>query len=250
MKVGVIGNTVLTFKTIKLLMDRGHDIQYVFGLPDAKLATKVNAYNVKDFCLEHGIPFYGSDSWGIIAGEETDLVFEMGDSRIIPASFLQKNNVIGNHGAILPSVQGAASLVWGKMLNNGEWGVSLMKLDAVVDGGPILKTKKITYDTKKTTMKEFVELCDDATIECLKDFLDGKCTEISNEKWKLRIGKKSDSKSVTDTLNFCLKNKINVYLPPRNPSDSKIKNDWSEEFIGNFKKANDVPYPKHYWENS
>ena len=45
MRVGVIGNTVLTYKTIKLLMERGHDIQYVFGLPDAKLATKVNAYN-------------------------------------------------------------------------------------------------------------------------------------------------------------------------------------------------------------
>jgi methionyl-tRNA formyltransferase len=250
MRVGVIGNTVLTYKTIKLLMERGHDIQYVFGLPDAKLATKVNAYNLKDFCLKQNIPFYGSDNWGIIAGENTDLVCEMGDSRIIPAAFLQKNHVIGNHGAILPSVQGAASLVWGKMLNNGEWGVSLMQLSAIIDGGPIIKTRKVTYDTEKTTMSEFVELCDDATIECLKDFLDGNYNKTSNKKWQLKIAKKSDSKSVTEVLDFCLKSKTNVYLPPRTPNDSKVNTKWGEKFVDNFKKANDAPYPKHYSENS
>ena len=250
MKVGVIGNTLLTFKAIKLLVERGYEIQYVFGLPDDKLKNKVNSYNLRDFCLEKNIPFYNNNNWNLIADKKVNFVCEMGDSRIIPATFLQKNFVIGNHGAILPSVQGAASLVWGKMLNSGHWGVSLMKVDVGVDSGSILKTKEVIYDKEATTMEEFVGLCDDATIDCLKDFLNGKYTETKNEKWRLRISKKSDSKSVSDVLVFCLQNNINVYLPPRRPEDARIRPLWDKMFVDNFKKANDFPYPKYYSEGA
>jgi hypothetical protein len=74
------------------------------------------------------------------------MVISLGDSRYVPPFIIEKFKVIGNHGAILPSVQGGASLVWGRMLNNGVWGVSLMELDKKIDNGTILKTSSFNYE--------------------------------------------------------------------------------------------------------
>ena len=122
MKIGVIGNTNLTFKTILLLMVQKHTIEYVFGLPEEKMSKKVNSCDeIRLFCAANEIKYIVSDDWEDILDIDVELVLEMGDSRIVPLKFLQKNKVIGNHGAILPCVQGAASLTWGRMLNNGKW---------------------------------------------------------------------------------------------------------------------------------
>ena len=246
MKIGIIGNTVLTYKVVKLLLQKGYKIEYVFGLPDDKLKNKVNAYDLKTFCLNENIQYINSNEWKSILNKKVDIVYEMGDSRIIPSFFLQKNIVIGNHGAILPCVQGAASLVWGRMLNSGRWGVSLMKLNEQIDGGDILITKEVVYDKNKTTMKEFVEMCDNATVECVKQYIEGSCNKNVNKPWGIKVAKNLDSKEVVDILRICLEKGINVYLPPRKSSDAEIKPSWELSFIENFKKANDLPYPKYY----
>jgi methionyl-tRNA formyltransferase len=172
----------------------------------------------------------------------------MGDSRIVPASFLQKNIVIGNHGAVLPRVQGAASLTWGRMLNTGHWGVSLMRLNAQIDAGEILATKEITYNTDNTSMQEFVEMCDNATVDLVENHFEGNYKKIKNKKWDIKVAKGVDSEKVIGILRTCLQAGLNIYLPPRNPYDAKINLLWKTSFIEGFKKANNLPYPKYYIE--
>ena len=248
MKIGVIGNTILTYKALELFLRKGYQVEYVFGLPEQALQNKVNSCDIKSFCSKNNIAYYITNDWNLILEKDVRCVYELGDSRIVPAFFLEKNVVIGNHGAILPSVQGAASLVWGRMLNNGKWGVSLMKLSEMVDRGNILKTKEITYDKSNTTMEEFVEMCDAATIDCLEEYLQEDHSGLVNEKWQVKIRKGTNSMKAVQILNFCVENKINVYLPPRQPEDAKVDSSWCANFIDSFESANNSPYPKYYYE--
>ena len=107
MRVGVIGNTLLTSKCVDLIISEGHILEYVFGLPNDKLIEKANrCVELKSRCEGRNIPFIDSGDWEDIVNRNVEVVIEMGDSRIVPESFLNKNKVIGNHGALLPYVKG------------------------------------------------------------------------------------------------------------------------------------------------
>jgi len=246
MKIGIIGNTNLTYKVIDFLIKEKDDIRYVFGLPEEKLKIKVNSYDLSSICQKEKIKFIDSNDWSDIMNEKVDIVYEMGDSRIVPLDFLKKNQVIGNHGAILPNVQGAASLVWGRLLNSGTWGVSLMDLNERVDSGDILMTKSIFYDKDSTSMQEFVEKCDNATIDCVKSYHHNDFVRKENELWSVKVSPFQDTSTIVDILRFCIQKNINIYLPPRKPSDSQICLKWEQNFINIFKKANNCPYPKYF----
>jgi len=243
--VGIIGNTSLTKKVIDFTLSRGEKIKYVFGLPPLELEKKVNGCNLKPLCQEQNIKYIQSNDWDLILNEEVDIVYEMGDSRVVPPRFVNKYYVVGNHGAILPLVQGGASLVWGRMLNNGKWGVSLMRLNEKIDEGDILSVKNLDYCPTSTTMKDFVELCDDATLSCIKENYNNFSTIDNNFSPTIRVPKKKDSHEVVKILKFSLDNNISVYLPPRSPEESILKKEWSADFSESFKIANDYPYPKY-----
>ncbi len=245
MNVGVTGNTILTKKVIEFLLSKGERIKYVFGLKDQDIKDKVNSADLKTLCSEKDIRYIQSNDWDLILNEKVDIVYEMGDSRFLPPRFVNKNYVIGNHGAVLPYVQGGASLVWGRMLNSGKWGISLMRLNEKIDAGDILGVKNIEYCPESTNMKDFVELCDDATLSCIKENYNNFSVIGNNEPPVAKVTKKKDSQDVLKLLKFCLDNKINIYLPPRCPEESFVKSEWSEEFSNVFKIANDYPYPKY-----
>jgi methionyl-tRNA formyltransferase len=248
MKIGVIGNTKLTFEGLQLLVSLNHQIPFVFGLSDVDLKSKVNSMPLDDFCKDNNIMLYKSEKWDIIMDQDVDLIISLGDSRFVPPQVIDKFKVIGNHGAVLPLIQGGASLVWGRMLNSGEWGVSLMELDKKIDNGTILKTKSFTYEPN-TPMEVFCDKCDKETINILKDYLingsDNK--EYKSSRVDIKVSKYIDSKTCIGLLQFALENNLNIYLPPRTPEDGKIKKEWENEFIENFKIANDKPYLKCYY---
>jgi len=242
MRVGFIGNTALTYKGLRLAASYGYTIPYVYGLSPENLNRKVGKYDLRSYCDHNDIVYYDDEDWRSIESWSVDYVIELGDSRIIPKKILEDITVIGNHGAILPRVQGAASLVWGRMLNNGEWGASLMELNEVVDNGDIIATEPVTYSSD-ISMQGFVDLCDDATIKCLQRYFDGDYEKKSNEKWHLKVRKGVDSEKAVKILENSLYNDINVYMPPRTEEDGILKGQWSDGFKVNFKKSLAKPYP-------
>ena len=128
MKIGVIGNTNITKKGIETIIALEHQVVYVFGLQPEKESAKVNFCDLTDLCSENKIDYVKSGNWEEIENTPADYIVCLGDSRIVPERLVEKYYVVGNHGAILPSVQGGASLVWGRMLNSGKRGVSLFKI--------------------------------------------------------------------------------------------------------------------------
>jgi len=242
MKVCVVGNTRQTLKGLRRLVGEGYDVICVFGLPEEIAAKKVNFISLANFCLEHSIQLDTSNNWDNLLALELDLVICLGDSRIVPEKVINAHNIIGNHGAVLPGVQGGASLVWGRMLNNGKWGVSIMELDKAVDSGKILVTKEFSYE-HDCTMEHFCETADDLTIDALFEYLDGDHEPKENARWNVRIARHTDSSFAVDILGAALAAGVNIYLPPRRPVDSILNPMWEDEFVESFKKANSFPYP-------
>jgi len=222
-------------------------ISYVFGLKDENLPSKVNSISLDEFCNDNKITLDKSENWdncyNFCKKNNIDLIVTLGDSRIIPKKVINSFEVIGNHGAILPYVQGGASLVWGRILNSGVWGVSMMRIGERVDGGDILKTEIFTYDSN-TTEEEFTTKADSLTVELLMEVLNGDYEAKENTKWDIRISKHTDSYKTIEILRYCLANDLCVYLPPRTPIDGIVKEHWPDKFIKAFKIANDSPYPK------
>lgn len=249
MKVGVSGNTKQTLKGLELLLSLGYEVVFIFGLPDEDLVNKVNSVDLTQFAKDNNITLIKSNNWEDALQYDVEQIISLGDSRYVPPYIIEKFKVIGNHGAILPNVQGGASLVWGRMLNNGVWGVSLMELDKKIDNGTILKTASFNYDVD-SDMNSFCDKCDDLTIELLKDLLvNGPDTnQYKSSKIDVKVSKGIDTKVGVELLQFCLDNNLNVYMPPRAKEHGEVKNEWGTEFVEKFKKANDFPYPK-YFEN-
>jgi len=244
MRIGVIGNTVITEKGIKTILSLGHEVDYVFGLPFEKESKKVNFCDLSNLCAEKDIEYLKTGNWEDIQERKVDYIVCLGDSRIVPETLVERYYILGNHGAVLPNVQGGASLVWGRMLNSGKWGVSLFKIEKGIDTGRILRTKEFFYEPG-CSMIEFVQRSDDLAIECLEDFLiNGEGDSLPNKKWDIKVSKHLDSATVTRILNLVEEEGINVYLPPRTPSDSLVNDNWSDSFKGIFMIANNKPYPK------
>ena len=241
LNIGITGNTKLTLKCMRAIKELVN-IRYVHGLPDHKLENKVNSVNLDSFCAENDIVLDKSDDWSSLLFQDLDLVISLGDSRIVPPSVLTKHKVIGNHGALLPAVQGGASLVWGRMLNTGKWGVTIFELEEKVDAGDILVLKPFEYDTGGT-MEEFVDLADDKTVEALLDFLSGNLCRTPNSRWDVRVAKHVDSIKGEKSLSQALAAGINIYMPPRTPSDGIVEKHWNDDFVRRFKMANSLPYP-------
>jgi len=247
-KLAIVGNTRLTLDGMKAILRLlTHEISYVFGLKDENLAGKVNSVSLDDFCSDNQIVLDKSENWNncfqFCHENDIELIVTLGDSRIVPKNIIDSFKVIGNHGAILPYVQGGASLVWGRVLNSGTWGVSIMRIGERVDGGDILKTEIFTYDNN-TTEEEFTTRADDLTVELLIEVLNGNYSVRKNTKWNIKISKHTDSCKTIEMLRYCLANDLCIYLPPRTPADGIIKKEWAAEFIKSFKIANDKPYPK------
>ena len=246
-KVAFTGNTQLTLDCIQSTM-KTREVVAVFGLSDNELASKTNSLSLDSFCQENNIKLFKSNDWREYSDyckqSGVELVITIGDSRIIPKVILDKFYTIGNHGAVLPDVSGGASLVWGRLLDSGSWGISIMKIEENIDSGEILKTKEFWYEDEISESK-FCKLCDRMTVAALDEVLGGDYTITKNKKYDVRISKHTDSEKAVDILRQCLYNGLSVYMPPRTPDDSLINPSWSEKFKSIFRVAQNTPYPKY-----
>jgi len=95
-------------------------------------------------------------------------------------------------------------------------------------------------------MEMFCDTADNLTIDALFDYLNGIYQPKENSKWDIKIKKHTDSEFVVDILRKTLDNDLNIYLPPRRPSDSMVNKSWEKEFVEAFKKANCDPYPRWF----
>ena len=145
-----MGTPEFAVPSLSRLIKAGHEIQEVFTQPDRPAGRRqiVTPPPVKTFALQHGLSVQQPDKIKTTAArEQFEPVFRNADAgivaaygRILPAWMLEapRHGCINVHSSLLPKYRGAAPINWAIARGERETGVTIMKMDAGLDTGPIL----------------------------------------------------------------------------------------------------------------
>lgn len=108
-----------------------------------------------------------------------DLIVVVAYGQILPQALLDvpPHGCINVHTSLLPKYRGAAPIQWAIADGNAETGVTIMQMDAGLDTGPILATRRtpiLLADDSQTLHDRLAELGAELLVETLPDYITGK----------------------------------------------------------------------------
>jgi len=163
------------------------EIVGVFTQPDKPVGRKqiLTPPPVKELALKHGLKIFQPEK--IKSEVETiknlrpDLIVVIAYGKIIPQTILDipAYGCINVHASLLPKYRGAACLNAPILNGDRETGVTIMKMEAGLDTGPILRQAKINLNGRENledVHDKLSALGAEILVPTLKDFLAGKIT--------------------------------------------------------------------------
>ena len=144
-KIAFFGTEDYSLDVLRALVDNNFSIACVITKPDSKRGRghKLVEPPVKAFAKEHHIPVLQPQKVNEIAGYIKDLQPITGVlvayGKIIPQSIIDLfyPGIINVHPSLLPKYRGPSPIESAIINRDNETGVSIMKLDAQMDAGPI-----------------------------------------------------------------------------------------------------------------
>lgn len=145
---------------------------------------------IKEIALQHQIEFFQPNRlsepgvFGQLQRWAPDSIVVVAFGQILRQEVLDLPGYgcVNVHGSLLPRWRGAAPIQAAILHGDEETGITIMKMDAGVDTGPILKQKSITIrddDTSESLGKSLSQLGANLLIETLPDYLMGHLKPIS-----------------------------------------------------------------------
>ena len=139
---------------------------------------------VKQYAEAHGLPVYQPDSFRSPAEQAQlrdlcpELVVVAAYGVILPQPVLDlpRFGCINVHGSLLPRHRGASPIAGAILAGDREAGVTIMKMDAGVDTGPMLSSAAIpvsTHDTTGSLTERLARLGADLLVQTLPQWLRG-----------------------------------------------------------------------------
>jgi len=121
-----------------------------------------------------------------IADENPDLIVVVAYGHILPPSILDipRHGCINVHASLLPRYRGAAPINWAIARGETTTGVTIMKMDAGMDTGPMLHVRAMPIgedDTAGTMFPKLAALGAEALAEALRKLHDGTLTETPQD---------------------------------------------------------------------
>lgn len=168
-----------------ILSDPDFEVIGVFTRADKPVGRKqlLTAPPVKLLAQKHNIPVFQPEKIKLeidrIKALEPDLIVVIAYGKIIPQEILDipKYGCINVHASLLPKYRGAACLNAPLINGDAETGVTIMKMEAGLDTGPILRQAKLAL-SKTATLPEvhdkLSELGASILPETLKDWIQNK----------------------------------------------------------------------------
>lgn len=162
MKLVFMGTPEFAVPSLRRLIEVGHEIQEVFTQPDRPVGRKqiVTPPPVKIFALQHGLSVQQPEKIKTAeAREKFEPIFRKADAgivaaygRILPAWMLEapRHGFLNVHSSLLPKYRGAAPINWAIARGECETGVTIMKMDAGLDTGPILTQRATAIGNQET----------------------------------------------------------------------------------------------------
>jgi methionyl-tRNA formyltransferase len=153
MKIVFMGTPDFSLPTLKFLLESNHKVLAVVTQPDKERGRgqKVSFTPVKQFAIEHNIPFYQPHK---LKGNEEFVeqmkalrpdLFVVVAFRILPKEVfdIPKFGSFNLHGSYLPKYRGAAPIQWALINGETETGLTTFKLAEKVDTGNIYLQQKL-----------------------------------------------------------------------------------------------------------
>lgn len=151
---------------LKALVEAGYAISAIVTKPDAPKGRgkKLTAPAVKVYALEHNIPVWQPAKLGDIAhdiqalGKPVGVL--VGFGKIVPQSILDlfEPGIINVHPSLLPLYRGPSPIEAAIANRDNKTGVTIMKLEAAMDAGPIYMQVPYALDFTETRPELYTTL--------------------------------------------------------------------------------------------
>lgn len=205
-----IFEVVAVFTQADKKQGRNQQISYS---PVKKLALKNNL----DVFQPHKISTYTDK----IKELKPDIIVVIAYGQIIPQAILDipKYACLNVHGSLLPKYRGASCLAAPILNGDQETGISIMKMNAKMDAGPILKQFKIKLNQTENLQDihdSLANLSSENLIPVILDYSQGKIKEISQDDSQasyVKLTKKSDGLINWEKSAIDLEREFRAYLP-------------------------------------
>lgn len=160
------------------LLDNGHAVLHVVTGVDKRRGrgSSVSPTPVKEVALQRGIAVSHDLSWLESAEARRCLAVVVAYGRIIPAHLVESMVMINVHFSLLPRWRGAAPVERAIIAGDDRTGVSLMRMDAGLDTGPVYGEYETPISVDETS-DELVQRLADLGAEGLVELLDSTLPE-------------------------------------------------------------------------
>lgn len=182
-----MGTPEFACKALRVLIENNYNISAVFSQPDKPVGRKqiLTPPPVKELALKKGLKVIQPESLKDtktlekIKEIKPDLIIVVAYGQFIPKTVLDipKFGCINIHASLLPRWRGASPIAQAILAGDQKTGITIMKLDAKMDHGPIISQKEIKIshnDTLQSLSKKLSKIGAELLIKVLSDYLEGK----------------------------------------------------------------------------
>ncbi|MCF7531697.1 methionyl-tRNA formyltransferase [Pseudomonas petrae] len=186
LRIVFAGTPEFAAEHLKALLDSPHDVIAVYTQPDrpAGRGQKLMPSPVKQLALQHNIPVMqpptlrAPEAQAELAALQPDLLVVVAYGLILPQTVLDipRLGCINSHASLLPRWRGAAPIQRAVQAGDAESGVTVMRMEAGLDTGPMLlkvTTPITTDDTGGTLHDRLAELGPTAVIQAIARLAEG-----------------------------------------------------------------------------
>lgn len=227
MRVVFMGTPNFAVPSLQALIDAGYEIPLVFTQPDKRgNRGKVIPSPVKVLAESAGIPVAQPfsirkepDAIQQLRDAEPDIVVVAAFGQILPQEVLDipKIDCINVHGSLLPDLRGASPMQAAILKGYDITGVTIMKMEAGLDTGPMISTVSCNIEGKN--IYEVADMLAEAgaklLVKTLPSVIDGTALYIGqndDESSYAKMIKKTDGMTDFNEAADVLERKIRAYL--------------------------------------
>ncbi|HEU5284743.1 MAG TPA: methionyl-tRNA formyltransferase [Burkholderiales bacterium] len=180
MRLVFAGTPAFARSALQALLDAGHDIALVLTQPDrpAGRGLKVRPSEVKALALERGLPLHQPPTLRTDAAlaplraTAAQAMVVAAYGLILPPSVLDLYALgcINIHASLLPRWRGAAPIQRALLAGDAETGISIMRMEAGLDTGPVYLARALPIsgrDTAQTLHDKLAELGGQCIVQAL-----------------------------------------------------------------------------------
>lgn len=153
MQIVFAGTPVFAAQALSALLAAGHQIALVLTQPDRPAGRGLSHQSspVKQLALEHGLSLYqpaslkSPEAGRIISDMQPDIMIVVAYGLILPQAVLDipRLGCLNIHASLLPRWRGAAPIQRAILAGDAETGVTLMRMEAGLDTGPMLLQERL-----------------------------------------------------------------------------------------------------------